>query len=176
MDVRHHPWTNWTNAVPGVNQLPASTHQLFTTFPTNFNQLPTVSFVSPSDANNMHDGSIQTGDTWLSMKLGAYAAWAKTNNSLLVVTFDEDNSLEGNHIATIFSGANVKNVQDGTLYNHHNLLRTIEDIYDLSHSGNAANVQPISGVFSVQEPSSAILIVCCLIGALAARRRRPKQM
>ena len=79
----------------------------------------------------MHDGSIQTGDTWLSMKLGAYAAWAKTNNSLLVVTFDEDNSLEGNHIATIFSGANVKNVQDGTLYNHHNLLRTIEDIYEV---------------------------------------------
>ncbi len=176
IDVRHHPWTNWTNTVPGVNQLPTSTHQLFNTFPTDFSQLSTVSFVSPSDANNMHDGTIQTGDTWLSNNLGAYAAWAKTHNSLLIVTFDEDNNLEGNHVATFFSGANVKsNFQDNTLYNHHNLLRTIEDIYDLSHSGNAANVQPISGVFvAVPEPSSATFIVCCLAGIAVARRRLRK--
>ena len=177
VDVRHHPWTNWTNAVPGVNQLPLSTHQLFTTFPgpLNFNQLPTVSFVSPSDANNMHDGTIQTGDTWLKDNLGAYATWAKTNNSLLVVTFDEDNGAEGNRVATIFSGANVKNVQDSTLYNHHNLLRTIEDIYGLSHSGNAANVQAIGGVFvAVPEPSSSAFIACGLIGVAVARRRLRK--
>ncbi len=175
-DVRHHPWTNWTNTVPGVNQLPASTHQLFNTFSTDFSLLPTVSIVSPSDANNMHDGTIQTGDTWLSNNLGAYATWAKTHNSLLVVTFDEDNNLEGNRVATIFSGANVKsNFRDNTLYNHHNLLRTIEDIYDLSHSGNAANVQPISGVFvAVPEPSSATFIACCLIGVVVAQRRLRK--
>ncbi|MEQ1827063.1 MAG: alkaline phosphatase family protein [Pirellula sp.] len=175
IDVRHHPWTNWTNAVPGVNQLPLSTHQLFNTFPTDFNQLPTVSFVSPSDANNMHDGTIQTGDTWLSNNLGAYATWAKTHNSLLIVTFDEDNNLEGNRVATIFSGANVKNIQDATLYNHHNLLRTIEDIYDLSHSGNAANVLPMSLVFvAVPEPSSATIILGCLLVVFKARRNRKK--
>ena len=141
VDVRHHPWTNWTNAVPGVNQLPLATHQLFNTFQSDFSQLPTVSFVSPSDANNMHDGTIQTGDTWLSNNLGAYATWAKTHNSLLIVTFDEDNNLEGNRVATIFSGANVKsNFQDNTLYNHHNLLRTIEDMYGVTPLGNSAGV------------------------------------
>ena len=107
--------------------------------------------------------------------LGPTQLGQKTNNSLLVVTFDEDNGAEGNRVATIFSGANVKNVQDSTLYNHHNLLRTIEDIYGLSHSGNAANVQAIGGVFvAVPEPSSSALIVCGLIGVAVARKRLRK--
>ena len=147
-DIRHHPWTNWMVDPPGTNQLPSSVHQLFSSFPTDFNTLPTVSFVSPSDANNMHDGSVADGNAWLASNLSDYANWAKNNNSLLVVTFDEDRYNGNNEIATIFFGAGIKsNFQDATLVNHHNLLRTIEDIYGTSHSGQAAFVPPITGVF-----------------------------
>ncbi|MGI8584474.1 MAG: alkaline phosphatase family protein [Chitinophagaceae bacterium] len=41
------------------------TNQPFTAFPADFNLLPTVSFVIPSLDNDMHDGAILTGDTWL---------------------------------------------------------------------------------------------------------------
>jgi hypothetical protein len=34
--------------------------------------------------------AISNGDAWLSNNLSAYASWAKSNNSLLIVTWDED--------------------------------------------------------------------------------------
>ena len=55
----------------------------------------------PNLCSDMHDCSVSTGDTWLKNNLGAYATWAKTHNSLLVVTFDEDNPLTGNRIPTV---------------------------------------------------------------------------
>ena len=48
----------------------------------------------------MHDGSIAQGDAWLNNNLSAYATWAKANNSLLVVTWDEDDNGENNQIPT----------------------------------------------------------------------------
>ena len=39
----------------------------------------------------MHDYGVASGDTWLAQNLSAYAEWAKTHNSLLIVTWDEDN-------------------------------------------------------------------------------------
>jgi hypothetical protein len=37
----------------------------------------------------MHDGTIRMGDDWLRANLAAYAQWARTHNSLLIITFDE---------------------------------------------------------------------------------------
>jgi phosphatidylinositol-3-phosphatase len=67
-----------------------------------------VSFVIPSLENDMHDGSVRDGDTWFKVHLSAYAKWAKTHNSLLIVTFDEDNYTAKNHIPTIIHGAHVR--------------------------------------------------------------------
>jgi acid phosphatase len=41
----------------------------------------------------MHDCPVSTGDSWARSHLDAYAQWAKTRNSLLIVTFDEDDSV-----------------------------------------------------------------------------------
>jgi len=77
----------------------------FTAFPTTpaqFDQLPTVAMVIPNLINDMHGVSggeyasrdtdfwIRRGDTWLSDHLDAYYQWARTHNSLLIVTFDEN--------------------------------------------------------------------------------------
>jgi acid phosphatase len=43
-------------------------------------------------AHKLHDGTIKQGDDWLKNNINAYAQWAKTNNSLLIVTWDEDDS------------------------------------------------------------------------------------
>ncbi len=103
----------------------------------------------------MHDGAtpVATGDAWLQANLDPYVQWAKTHNSLFILTFDEDDGSEGNRIVTIFVGPMVKAGQYGDVINHYTLLRTLEDLYGLSHSGAAATAAPISG--SWQTPSAA---------------------
>ena len=89
-------------------------------------------------------------------EFGAYSQWAKTNNSLLVVTWDEDSFRADNRIPTIFAGANLQPGQIDTTYTLHNLLRTIDDMYDLPHSGAAAKVNPIYGAFVGEQPLPTI--------------------
>jgi hypothetical protein len=137
---KHNPWFSFSN-------LPASTGHTFAQFPADFAALPTVSFVVPNLCSDMHDCSVSTGDTWLRNHLGGYATWAASHNSVLIVTFDEDNGSSGNRIATVFSGARVKKGNYGTSYNHFDLLRTIEDMYGTGHAGSAASAPPISEVW-----------------------------
>ena len=133
---KHNPWVNFSN-------LPASVNLPMTSFPADFRSLPTVAFVIPDLQNDMHDGSIQAGDEWLREHLEAYVSWAQTNNSLLVVTFDEDNGLDRNHIPTLMVGAMV---QPGTYpdrINHYGLLRTLEDMFGVPYAGYSAGASPV---------------------------------
>jgi Phosphoesterase family/PEP-CTERM motif len=156
---RHNPWVNWQSNSPSGNELPASVNQPFGAFPSsaNYASLPKVGIVVPNNDNNMHDGTINQGDTWLQDNVGDYAAWAKNNNSLLVVTFDEDNSASRNRIPTIFYGANVQAGQtlDST-WTLHNLLRTVEDTYGAAHSGSAADVRSIVGAFTTDPATTTV--------------------
>jgi hypothetical protein len=129
---------NFTN-VPPANSVP------FSSFPasSDYASLPTVAFVIPNLDNDMHDGSVAQGDAWLNNNLSAYATWAKANNSLLVVTWDEDDNGENNQIPTIFYGANVKTGAYGELVTHYNVLSTLEQMYGLNTTGNAAAITDI---------------------------------
>lgn len=139
---KHNPVPNWVGT--GVNQVPATTNQPFTAFPSNYDSLPAVCFVVPNQDNDMHDGSIAQADKWYAEHLEAYRKWAATHNSLLIVTFDEDDDSANNHITTIFSGAHVKAGNDDMHITHYTVLRTIEDFYHLPHAGHAADVSAIS--------------------------------
>jgi hypothetical protein len=74
----------------------------------------------------MHDGSVKTGDDWLRARLKSYADWAKSNNSLLIVQWDEDAGGSANHIPTIFYGARVKPGKYTRRLDHYQLLATLE--------------------------------------------------
>ncbi|MGH4027821.1 alkaline phosphatase family protein [Actinomycetota bacterium Odt1-20B] len=139
---KHNPWFGFSN-------VSTSTAHTFSAFPTDYSKLPDVSFVVPDLCSDMHDCSVKTGDTWLKDNLSAYASWAKTHNSLLVVTFDEDNRLSGNRIPTVLYGQPVTPGSSSTTkYNHYDLLRTLEDMHGLPHAGNAANAKDITGVWA----------------------------
>ena len=62
--------------------------------PLGFDQLPSVSIVVPNEQNDAHSNSAEAADGWLQRNLGAYAQWALTHNSLLILTFDEDGSTD----------------------------------------------------------------------------------
>lgn len=145
---KHNPAANWIGS--GINQLPISISQPFTSFSSigNYGFLPTVSYVVPNLVNDMHNGTgttpISNGDTWLHANLNNYILWAKSNNSLLIVTFDEDDNSSSNQILTIFYGQMVKGGQYSNTINHYSILRTIEDMYGLTYAGNAATTNPIN--------------------------------
>ncbi len=145
---KHVPWANFSDTNGPTTNLP------YTSFPTTmagYSSLPTVSFVIPNLNDDMHDGTIQQGDTWLKQNMDAYAQWAKTHNSLLLVTWDENDTSTGdasNQIATIFVGQHVQVGTNNTSINHFNVLRTLEDMYGLSPANNAANASDILGVWN----------------------------
>ena len=108
---RHVPWLGFKNINKGN---PAGiTKDFGSEFPSgrmaDFSKLPKVSFVIPALNHDMHDYddfgnavsapdnssvAVRRGDYWLQQSLGAYAEWAKTHNSLLIVTFDEDSTAD----------------------------------------------------------------------------------
>jgi acid phosphatase len=138
---KHNPWVNFTN-------VPASSNVRFSTFPTDFSTLPTVSVVVPNLCSDMHDCSVKTGDTWLKTHLDAYAQWAKTHNSLFVVTFDEDDSSQSNQIATVFYGAHVATGSYREHITHYTVLRTLESLNGLACTGNSCSVSAISDIWN----------------------------
>jgi acid phosphatase len=137
---KHAPWTDFSN-------VPSSDSKPFSSFPTTFSSLPTISWVVPDLLDDMHDGTIQQADSWLQTHLQAYVTWAKTNNSLLIVTWDEDQGTTGNRIATIFVGPMVKPGKYAEYITHYNVLRTLEAIYGLPYAGKSASVTTITDVW-----------------------------
>jgi acid phosphatase len=139
---KHNPAANWMGT--GTNQIPPTTNQPYTAFPTDYTKLPTVCFVVPNLIDDMHDGTIQQGDTWLAKNMNPFVQWAKTHNSLLICTFDEDELTTGGQILTIFAGQVVKPGQYSEWATHFSVLRTIEDMYGLSHPCNTDTSKTIS--------------------------------
>ncbi len=139
---KHVPWVSFPDL--------SNSNLRFKDFPTDYSTLPTVSIVIPDLDNDMHDGSVKNADSWLANNLGLYYTWAKANNSLLILTFDEnDHETSGltdpaaarpadrNRIVTILAGAHIKpgDYDMGKGVTHVNLLRTLEAMYGLGRSG-----------------------------------------
>jgi phosphatidylinositol-3-phosphatase len=138
---KHVPWANFTN-IPPTNSVP------FSAFPMgSYASLPTVSFVIPNNDDNMHDGSIAAGDAWLNRQLSGYANWAVANNSLLIVTWDEDDNTSRNQIPTVFYGAHVQRGSYNEQITHYNVLSTLEQMYGLPKTGNAAAAPAITAIW-----------------------------
>jgi hypothetical protein len=185
--VRHVPWLGFSNVPAGVS-IP------FDNFPqtaAGFAALPAVSFVIPALDHDMHDYdsngnavsdptnsaiAIQNGDAWLQANLNAYYQWARTNNSLLIITTDEDSTAdwitppltatnaEGltspilgpnsngpsgpNQITMIFAGAGIVpgNYREGPGVTNVNVLRTIESIYGVAASGAQSPLATLAGI------------------------------
>jgi hypothetical protein len=142
--------------------------------PIGFDQLPTVSIVVPNEQHDLHSAGKAPANAWLEANIKPYADWARTHDSLLIVTFDEDGTTDASHgepyltgmhpIVTLFYGPPGK-VVPGTYderIDHLNVLATVLDRYGLldafkrdflhAHEGaeaarQAANLRPIRDVF-----------------------------
>ena len=119
-----------------------------------------------------------------SKTLTAILIWAKTNNSLLLVTWDENNyTLQDNHhIATIINGDPSLFVagQSNQVFNSYSALRTLENRYSLGYAGNAATSPTLATnaaglLIAVPEPASLAVICCGALMLLVPARGRTKK-
>jgi len=168
---KHVPWISFAN-VPNGTTVATSSNLRFEDFPSDpsqYHTLPTIAFVIPNLENDMHNGpiaeGIAAGDRWLQKNIDSYYQWAKDHNSLLILTFDENNDKRAylgltnplvdsqscvgkgrdhefcvdlqNRIVTIFAGAHIKpgDYPEGKGITHVNILRTLEAMYGLSKAG-----------------------------------------
>jgi len=136
---RHNPWESFASA-RGVERPLAD-------FPSGFAALPTVSFVIPNLDDDMHDGSVAAGDQWLQAHLGGYAQWATTHNSLLIVTFDEDDYSAENRIPTIIYGDHVRPGRYTERITHYSVLNTLVAMYGLTPFAGITAVPPIREIW-----------------------------
>jgi hypothetical protein len=139
---KHNPVSNWQG-----KRLAAELNKRFADFPRDFSKLPTVSFVIPDQDNDMHDGSFKDADDWLKTRIAPYADWAMEHNSLLILTWDEDNYQADNHIVTIMVGPMVKPGRSAQRINHYSVLRTLLDFYSLPALGASHDAEAIKDVW-----------------------------
>ncbi|MGH6994203.1 MAG: alkaline phosphatase family protein [Stellaceae bacterium] len=136
---KHNPWESFASA-RGVERP-------LTDFPRDFASLPTVSFVIPDLDDDMHDGTVAAGDRWLQTHVGTYAKWAETHNSLLIVTFDEDDYSADNRIPTVIYGDHVRPGRYTERITHYSVLNTLVAMYGLTPFAQIAAVPPIREIW-----------------------------
>ncbi len=136
---KHNPWESFPEGT--------TVEKNFNSFPTtaNFSTLPDIAFVIPDQNDDMHDGTIQQADTWLWTNVDAYAQWAVTHHSLLMVVWDEDDGSAGNQIPGILYGSNINPGADNTSYNHYDILASLAGSFALTAPNNGAAAAGLGG-------------------------------
>ncbi len=105
--------------------------------------------IVPNLCNDAHDCPLSTADTWLS-KLAPKIMDSDTfkKDGLLIVTFDEAESRQVNHVPLIAVGPSVRpGTTSDTPTTHYSLLRTIEDNWALGCIARTCSAPNLGGLF-----------------------------
>src|SRR5262249_34836488 len=133
--VRHNPFVYYTdiqttsqcgNDVP-YTQLATDLGSTATT--------PNYVFITPNLINDMHDGTIDQGNTWLSQNVPNILnpPAFTSQNSVLNIVWDEDDSSQSNQVPSIIiSKSTTAGYHSTNPYNHFSWLATIESAWGLA--------------------------------------------
>ena len=131
---RHSPWVYWQGT--DSNQIDSMLSLNMDSFPKDYSKLPNLCFFVGNLNHILHNDTTAKGkkycDNWLKSKIDSYAKWSLKHNSLLVLTFDEDDNKHSNHIYTVFYGQKVKKGKYTEKITHYNILRTFEKMYAIN--------------------------------------------
>jgi phosphatidylinositol-3-phosphatase len=159
--VRHNPPPYFTS-LTGCSTKDVPYSQLATDLAGN--ALPAFSFITPNLIDDMHDGTVAQGNTWLSNNLPKILSSSEytSGNTAVFITFDEgsggttgencatnttDNSCK---VSTIVVSPSTKaGTKSGTLFNHYSLLATAEQLLGLPALGQAASATTMTAAFNL---------------------------
>jgi hypothetical protein len=126
--------------------------------------LPAFSFITPNLIDDMHDGTVKQGDTWLATNLPKIlSSSAYTSGTTAVfITWDEGSGgSTGENCATntsdsscrvatlVISPSTKAGSTSGTLFNHYSLLGTAEQLLGLPRLGQAASATTMTSAFNL---------------------------
>ncbi len=151
---KHDPWTQFAN-LNHLNERPYSDLAADIAAGT----LPSLVFIIPNNCHNTHNSStpgcdIPNGDAWLAANLPPVLS-AMGPNGVLILTWDEDDNLSGNHILTVFVGPHVIGGMVSTrTITHYTVTRTICELLGLPSFGLAAGETPIGDIWNLPVTAS----------------------
>ena len=140
--VRHNPETYYTNLGTDCSN-----------YDVPLGAVPDLSarftFVTPNLINDMHDGTIADGDSFLKTFVPALMATPQyqTDSTVIFITWDENSGSSGDQVPCIVISPFTHGVSDATPYTHYSLLRTTEELLGLPLLGNAASANSMLGKF-----------------------------
>jgi phospholipase C len=159
--VRHNPPPYYTTlAGCASNDVPYS--QLATDLAGN--ALPAFSFITPNLIDDMHDGTITDGDSWLASNLPTILNSPEyaSGSTAVFITWDEGtggktgenctaNTTDAScQVATIVvSPSTPAGSTSATLFNHYSLLGTTEQLLGLPALGDAAQFPTMTLAFNL---------------------------
>ena len=138
---KHNPATDFADVSPAENRP-------FTAWPADLASLATVSFVIPNLDHDMHDGTVGQADSWLRTRMAPYVNWAMVHDSLLVITWDEDDHSAANRIPTLFVGPMIRPGRYPEHLDHDAVLRTLTAMYGATAPGPAARAALITDIWT----------------------------
>jgi hypothetical protein len=109
--------------------------------------LPDFALVIPDMCSSMHDCGINVGDTWLRRTAQPLL---KLPNTAVFVLFDEGSTWVrgGGHTPALVLGTAVRpNSRFRALSGHYEVLRTIEEAWQLPLLGASSKARPITGIW-----------------------------
>jgi acid phosphatase len=92
-------------------------------------------WVTPNLINDMHDGTIAQGDSWLASNVPAIlnSPAFTTQNSVLDIVWDEDDGTQGNQVPSIvINSAVTPGYHSTAAYSHYSWQKTIETAWGLA--------------------------------------------
>jgi phospholipase C len=144
--------------------------------------LPAFSFITPDTCHDGHDspcagasiGGLAAADAWLKTELPPLLSYLASHNGLLIINFDEGSTpgagalaaptdfvcptcaslgAGGRTAAVLVSPRLPQGATVSTSYDHHSLLRTVEDSFGISeHLNLAAVATPMTDAFAGATP------------------------
>lgn len=126
-------------------------------------KLPAFSFITPNVIDDMHDGTISQGDTWLSKNLPVIFTSPEylAGSTVVFVTWDEGEGGSSSKCATnttdvgchvamlVISPSTVPGTKSATLFNHWGLLGTAEQLLGLPKLGMASTATTLTSAFKL---------------------------
>ena len=112
---------------------------------------PNYVFITPNMQDDMHDGTILQGDTWLKKNVPIIMnSAAYKSNGLIAIVWDSALDKQGITTASpsIFISPVSKHVASATKENHYSLLRLVEDNFGLKPLGKSSTAADMSEYFN----------------------------
>jgi phosphatidylinositol-3-phosphatase len=144
---RHCPWTDWGN-LNHMNERPYGDLAGDILNGT----LPNLAYVVPNLCNDAHNycgvDTIQIADDWLSANMPVMIQGVGPHG-VVILTWDEDDGSDGNHILTVFAGQAAKPGYVSQRYmNFFAMMRTITDGLGLPAFAEAVSASPVTDVWA----------------------------